>query len=157
MNFFSVCFRTSRAIPGKIPGQAYGNFPSPLRKGLQSFPESTPVLPEKNWSTPRKKLEYSPKRTGNGSVTTLSFPQIYLNVLLNGKAIHLQQTNTTSTIPLKIEKNQRVPILISGSSHADHHSKIKSNQICQTALSLQLQDQLAKKRIGPSEPGTSIF
>ena len=64
MNFFSVCFRTSRAIPGKIPGQAYGNFPSPLRKGLQSFPESTPVLPEKNWSTPRKKLEYSPKKTG---------------------------------------------------------------------------------------------
>ena len=55
--FFRVCFRTSRAIPGKIPGQACGGDPSPLRKGLQSFPESTPVLPEKNWSTPRRGLE----------------------------------------------------------------------------------------------------
>ena len=62
MNFFSVCFRTSRAIPGEIPGQAYGNFPSPLRKGLQSFPESTPVLPEKNWSTPRRGLETLPEK-----------------------------------------------------------------------------------------------
>ena len=57
MNFFSVCFRTSRAIPGKIPGQACGGDPSPLRKGLQSFPESTPVLPGKNWSTLRIGLE----------------------------------------------------------------------------------------------------
>ena len=131
-----------------FPGHSRENTGTGVRKLPQSPPERTPVLPGKYSST---------SRTGNGSVTTLSFPQIYLNVLLNGKAIHLQQTNTTSTIPLKIEKNQRVPILISGSSHADHHSKIKSNQICQTALSLQLQDQLAKKRIGPSEPGTSIF
>ena len=55
--FFSVCFRTSRAIPGEIPGQAYGNFPSPLRKGLRNFPESTPVLPEKNCGTLRRGLE----------------------------------------------------------------------------------------------------
>ena len=54
---FSGYFRTSRAIPGEIPERAYGNFLSPLRKGLQSFPESTPVLPEKNWSTPRRALE----------------------------------------------------------------------------------------------------
>ena len=141
-----------------VPGHSWGNTGTGVRELPQSPAERTPVLPGKYSSTPRKKLEYSPKRTGNGSVTTLSFPQIYLNVLLNGKAIHLQQTNTTPTIPLKKrKKNQRVPILISGSSHADHHSKIKSNQICQTALSLQLQDQLAKKRIGPSEPGTSIF
>ena len=150
MNFFFGLFPY-------VPGYSWENTGTGVRKLPQSPAERTPVLPGKYSSTPRKKLEYSPKRTGNGSVTTLSFPQIYLNVLLNGKAIHLQQTNTTSTIPLKIEKNQRVPILISGSSHADHHSKIKSNQICQTALSLQLQDQLAKKRIGPSEPGTSIF
>ena len=150
MNFFFGLFPY-------VPGYSWENTGTGVRRRSQSPPERTPILPGKYSSTPRKKLEYSPKRTGNGSVTTLSFPQIYLNVLLNGKAIHLQQTNTTSTIPLKIEKNQRVPILISGSSHADHHSKIKSNQICQTALSLQLQDQLAKKRIGPSEPGTSIF
>ena len=72
MNFFSVCFRTSRAIPGEIPGQAYGNFPSPLRKGLQSFPESTPVLPEKNWSTPRRGLETDTELLPQPSVYTLS-------------------------------------------------------------------------------------
>ena len=49
MNFFSGYSRTSLAIPGKIPGQACGGDHSPLRKGLQSFPESTPVLPEKDW------------------------------------------------------------------------------------------------------------
>ena len=112
MNFFSGYFRTSRAIPGEIPGQAYGNFPSPLRKVLQSFPERTPVLPEKNWSTPRrgletdtellpqpsvytlsqigkysstprKKLEYSPKRTGNGYGIATATIRIYAPVSLD--------------------------------------------------------------------------
>ena len=72
MNFFSVCFRTSRAIPGEIPGQAYGNFPSPLRKGLQSFPESTPVLHEKNWSTPRRGLETDTELSPRLAIYTLS-------------------------------------------------------------------------------------
>lgn len=57
MNFFSGYSRTSLAIPGKIPGQACGGDHSPLRKGLQSFPESTPVLPEKNCGTLRRGLE----------------------------------------------------------------------------------------------------
>ena len=74
MNFFRACFRTSRAIPGEIPGQAYGNSLSPLRKGLQSFPESTPVLPEKNWSTPRRGLETDTELLPQPSVYTL--PQI---------------------------------------------------------------------------------
>ena len=72
MNFFSGYFRTSRAIPGEIPGQAYGNFPSPLRKVLQSFPERTPVLPEKNWSTPRRGLETDTELLPQPSVYTLS-------------------------------------------------------------------------------------
>ena len=72
MNFFSVCFRTSRAIPGKIPGQACGGDPSPLRKGLQSFPESTPVLPGKNWSTLRRGLETDTELLPQPSVYTLS-------------------------------------------------------------------------------------
>ena len=149
MNFFSVCFRTSRAIPGEIPGQAYGNFPSPLRKGLQSFPESTPVLPEKNWSTPRRGLE-----TDNYPLFSANLFECTIKWQSNPPTTNKYHPHNS---PKKTKKNQRVPILISGSSHADHHSKIKSNQICQTALSLQLQDQLAKKRIGPSEPGTSIF
>ena len=72
MNFFSGYFRTSRAIPGEIPGQAYGNFPSPLRKVLQSFPESTPVLHEKNWSTPRRGLETDTELSPRLAVYTLS-------------------------------------------------------------------------------------
>ena len=72
MNFFSVCFRTSRAIPGKIPGQACGGDPSPLRKGLQSFPESTPVLPGKNCGTLRKGLETDQELLPQPSVYTLS-------------------------------------------------------------------------------------
>ena len=72
MNFFSVCFRTSRAIPGEIPGQAYGNFPSPLRKGLRYFPESTPVLPEKNCGTLRRGLETDTELLPQPSVYTLS-------------------------------------------------------------------------------------
>ena len=82
MNFFSVCFCTSRAIPGEIPGQAYGNFPSPLRKGLQSFPESTPVLPEKNCGTLRRGLETDTELLPQPSVYTLSQVLTAINAIL---------------------------------------------------------------------------
>ena len=72
MNFFRACFRTSRAIPGEIPGQACGGDPSPLRKGLQYFPESTPVLPGKNSSTLRRGLETDTELLPQPSVYTLS-------------------------------------------------------------------------------------
>ena len=72
MNFFSGYSRTSLAIPGKIPGQACGGDHSPLRKGLQSFPESTPVLPEKNWSTPRRGLETDTELSPRLAIYTLS-------------------------------------------------------------------------------------
>ena len=72
MNFFSVCFRTSRAFPGEIPGQAYGNFRSPLRKGLRNFPESTPVLPEKNCGTLRRGLETDTELSPRLAIYTLS-------------------------------------------------------------------------------------
>ena len=59
MNFFFGLFPY-------VPGYSWENTGTGVRRRSQSPAERTPVLPGKYSSTPRKKLEYSPKRTGNG-------------------------------------------------------------------------------------------
>ena len=72
MNFFFGLFPYVPGYSWENTGKACGGDHSPLRKGLQSFPESTPVLPEKNWSTPRKGLETDTELLPQPSVYTLS-------------------------------------------------------------------------------------
>ena len=60
MNFFSGLFP-------HFPGHSRENTGTGVRRRSQSPAERTPILPGKYSSTSRKKLRYSPKRTGNGS------------------------------------------------------------------------------------------
>ena len=60
MNFFFGLFP-------HFPGHSWENTGTGVRRRSQSPAERTPILPGKYSSTPRKKLEYPPKRTGNGS------------------------------------------------------------------------------------------
>ena len=133
-------YRDRRAEAITVP---CGKDSSPSRKVLQYSPKKTGVLPEEDW----KRISNYPLFSANLFECTIKWQS---NPPTTNK-YHLHNS------PKNRKKSACPNPYISGSSHADHHSKIKSNQICQTALNLQLQDQLAKKRIGPSEPGTSIF
>ena len=70
MNFFSGLFP-------HFPGHSWGNTGTGVRKRHQSPPESTPIFPGKDSSTSRKKLEYSPKRSGNGYGAVTTAGRIY--------------------------------------------------------------------------------
>ena len=151
MNFF---FGFVSALPGPFPGKyrdrraeaitvPCGKDSNPSRKVLQYSPKKTGVLPEEDW----KRISNYPLFSANLFECTIKWQSNPPTT----KKYHLPNSH-------KNRKKSECPNpYSSGSSNDDHHSKIKSNQICQTALNLQLQDQLAKKRIGPSEPGTSIF
>ena len=70
MNFFFGLFPY-------VPGHSWGNTGTGVRELPQSPAERTPVLPGKDSSTSRKKLEYSPKRTGNGYEIATATIRIY--------------------------------------------------------------------------------
>ena len=70
MNFFFGLFP-------HVPGHSRGNTGTGVRKFPQTPSERTAVLSGKYSSTSRKKLRYSPKRTGNGSGTTATAGRIY--------------------------------------------------------------------------------
>ena len=70
MNFFSGLFP-------HFPGHSRENTGTGVRRRSQSPAERTPVLPGKYSSTSRKKLEYSPKRTGNGYGAVATAGHIY--------------------------------------------------------------------------------
>ena len=70
MNFFSGLFP-------HFPGHSRENTGTGVRRRSQSPAERTPVLPGKYSSTSRKKLEYSPKRTGNGYGIATATIRIY--------------------------------------------------------------------------------
>ena len=69
MNFF---FRFVSALPGPFLG-----------KYRDRRTETSPVPSGKDSSTPRKKLEYSPKRTGNGYGIATATIRIYALVSLD--------------------------------------------------------------------------
>ena len=66
-----------------VPGHSWENTGTGVRKRSQSPSESTPILPGKYSSTSRKKLEYSPKRTGNGYGIATATIRIYAPVSLD--------------------------------------------------------------------------
>ena len=70
MNFFFGLFPY-------VPGYSWENTGTGVRRRSQSPAERTPILPGKYSSTPRKKLEYSPKRTGNGYGIATATIRIY--------------------------------------------------------------------------------
>ena len=70
MNFFSGLFP-------HFPGHSRENTGTGVRRRSQSPAERTPILPGKYSSTSRKKLEYSPKRTGNGYGIATATIRIY--------------------------------------------------------------------------------
>ena len=70
MNFFFGLFP-------HFPGHSWGNTGTGVRKFPQSPSERTAVLPGKYSSTSRKKLRYSPKRTGNGYGIATATIRIY--------------------------------------------------------------------------------
>ena len=70
MNFFFGLFPY-------VPGYSWENTGTGVRRRSQSPAERTPILLGKYSSTPRKKLEYSPKRTGNGYGIATATIRIY--------------------------------------------------------------------------------
>ena len=70
MNFFFGLFP-------HVPGHSRGNTGTGVRKFPQSPSGSTGVLSGKDSSTSRKKLRYSPKRTGNGYGAVTTAGRIY--------------------------------------------------------------------------------